>query len=202
MLRHGLIHIFVFVGLLALAGCAEEETSYANQTQQFETFLSGSHVPSLVSEEVAVASTEELEFYEKMGQTAYRYIRHYYDPERESRPEVEWGDRISMTFWIYSFENRAITINTMPLYTNDGALRAALIETGLNVGYWSFEPLEVTVGETPILKGAELALPGCREKDTVEVYMTYNLAYGSGLVGIIPEETPVAFFYTIDSVEK
>lgn len=201
MFRYGL-HIVLSVLLLSLIGCAEDETSYANQTQQIESFLSGSHVPPLVTAEEANASTGDLEFYEKFGATAYRYIRHYYDPERKERPEVEWGDRITMTFWLYAFDNRAITANTMPLYTNDGSLRAALIDAGLNVGYWSFEPLSVTVGKTSLLNGAELALPGCREKDTVEVYMTYTEGYGDELVGIVPQETPVAFFYTINSVEK
>lgn len=201
MSRQGL-HIILPLLLLMLAGCAEEETQYDTQVQQFESFLTGSHVPPLVTKEEAETSVGELEFYEKFGQTAYRYIRHYYDPERASRPEVEWGDRITLTYWIYAFQNRAITINTMPLYTNDASLRMALIDAGLNISYWSFDPMPVTVGETPLLRGADMTLTGCREKDTVEVYMTYTLGYGNGLVGTIPSETPVAFFYTINSVEK
>jgi hypothetical protein len=47
-----------------------------------------------------------------------------------------------------------------------------------------------------------LSLPGCREKDTVEVYMTYNMAYGDALINFIPEQSPIAVFYTIDSVRK
>ena len=60
----------------------------------------------------------------------------------------------------------------------------------------------VRVGGGSFVEGVELSLPGCREKDTVEVYMTYNMAYGDALINFIPEQSPIAVFYTIDSVRK
>ena len=53
-----------------------------------------------------------------------------------------------------------------------------------------------------IIKGMADALLGCREGDAVEVYMTYNMAYGDALINFIPEQSPIAVFYTIDSVRK
>ena len=41
------------------------------------------------------------------------------------------------------------------------------------------------VGGGSFVEGVELSLPGCREKDTVEVYMTYNMAYGDALINFI-----------------
>jgi hypothetical protein len=32
--------------------------------------------------------------------------------------------------------------------------------------------------------------------------MTYNMAYGDALINFIPEQSPIAVFYTIDSVRK
>ena len=151
------------------------------QQQQFESFLSGSHQPRLVTEQEAMSSDEDLDFYSTFGRWSYRYIYHYYDSERQTRPEAEIGDEVDLVFWVYLFENRAITASTMPIYTNDRKWAEKLQEQGLDT---------------------KLSLPGCREKDTVEVYMTYNMAYGDALINFIPEQSPIAVFYTIDSVRK
>ena len=79
-------------------------------------------------------------------------------------------------------------------------MQAQLREAGLNTEYWPVEPLKVKIGETNILKGVELSLIGCREGDAVEVYMTIDAAYGDTVVGVVPEETAVAWYYTIASV--
>ena len=52
-----------------------------------------------------------------------------------------------------------------------------------------------------IIKGLYEALLGCREGDYVESYMTYNMAYGDKYVSTIPRESPVAWFFTVESVE-
>ena len=172
------------------------------QQQQFESFLSGSHQPRLVTEQEAMSSDEDLDFYSTFGRWSYRYIYHYYDSERQTRPEAEIGDEVDLVFWVYLFENRAITASTMPIYTNDRKWAEKLQEQGLDTKYWSFEPRPVRVGGGSFVEGVELSLPGCREKDTVEVYMTYNMAYGDALINFIPEQSPIAVFYTIDSVRK
>ena len=49
----------------------------------------------------------------------------------------------------------------------------------------------------------QAALVGCREKDVVELYMTYNQAYGEKLImGLMTKQCPVAFFCTINKVTK
>ena len=168
----------------------------------FESFHSGSHQPRLVTEQEAMSSDEDLDFYSTFGRWSYRYIYHYYDSERQTRPEAEIGDEVDLVFWVYLFENRAITASTMPIYTNDRKWAEKLQEQGLDTKYWSFEPRPVRVGGGSFVEGVELSLPGCREKDTVEVYMTYNMAYGDALINFIPEQSPIAVFYTIDSVRK
>ena len=52
-----------------------------------------------------------------------------------------------------------------------------------------------------ILKGLRYALLGCREGDEVEAYMTYNMAYGDANFSTIPRESPVAWFFTVETVE-
>ena len=179
-------HILL-AALLVVTGCGEDDKVLPEQQQQFESFLSGSHQPRLVTEQEAMSSDEDL---------------HYYDSERQTRPEAEIGDEVDLVFWVYLFENRAITASTMPIYTNDRKWAEKLQEQGLDTKYWSFEPRPVRVGGGSFVEGVELSLPGCREKDTVEVYMTYNMAYGDALINFIPEQSPIAVFYTIDSVRK
>lgn len=192
----------LLLSLLVLTGCAEDDKVLPEQRKQFETFLSKTHNPPLFTEQEAVESGEEVDFYSTMGESTYRYIANYYDPERQQRKEVEWGDTVDMIFWAYVFTNSAVTAATMPFLTNDATLRAKLEASGLNTEYWPFEQKVVRVGETPLIRGVEMSLPGCRERDTVEVYMTYNMAYGDALVNIIPEQSPIAYFFTIDKVRK
>ncbi len=194
-------HILL-AALLVVTGCGEDDKVLPEQQEQFESFLSGSHQPRLVTEQEAMSSDEDLDFYSTFGRWSYRYIYHYYDSERQTRPEAEIGDEVDLVFWVYLFENRAITASTMPIYTNDRKWAEKLQEQGLDTKYWSFEPRPVRVGGGSFVEGVELSLPGCREKDTVEVYMTYNMAYGDALINFIPEQSPIAVFYTIDSVRK
>ena len=67
---------------------------------------------------------------------------------------------------------------------------------------WSIEPLKVTLGETDMIEGLELALEGCREKDSVQVYMTSNLAYGRKNLGSVPKNSMVAWYMKIEKVTK
>lgn len=199
------IHILL-LALLALTGCKkDEDTVLPQQQDQFVTFLTGSHLPELVSAEEAEESTSNPEFYTTEGNTAYRYIRHFYDSDRSARPQVEKGDRVTLTYWVYYFSGTQPSIYgsaTAPLWTNDPLLQPALENIGYDTSEWSFEPFAMKVGAGEIMRGADLSLPGCRERDTVEVYMTYNMAYGASQIGLVPSKSPIAFFCVIDSVEK
>ena len=61
--------------------------------------------------------------------------------------------------------------------------------------------MALDMSSSDIINGLRLALLGCRRGDTVEAYMTYNMAYGDDKFGIIPLESPIAVFFTVDSVE-
>lgn len=102
---------------------------------------SGSHQPRLVTEQEAMSSDEDLDFYSTFGRWSYRYIYHYYDSERQTRPEAEIGDEVDLVFWVYLFENRAITASTMPIYTNDRKWAEKLQEQGLDTKYWVSNPV-------------------------------------------------------------
>lgn len=187
--------------------CSENEEVLPEQQSQIRSYLRSSHTPKLISEtEKSVSLDVDPPFYSVAGDSAYRYIRNYYAQGREARPQVEYGDEVQVTFRMYLFENKDIVFEgdkmTMPFYSNDAKLEDAYYAAGLTPGAWTFEPLIVELGRTQILKGFELSLVGCRERDTVETYMTYNLAYGDKTFGIVPKESPVAIYFTVDAVKK
>ena len=192
----------LLAALLLLAGCSQEEETLPNQRNSIVSFLTSPHAPQLISEEaVAESPDENPPFYTAKGNTVYRYISNYYDSGRASRAEVKSGSRVSITFRAYVFSMRNITDSDMPFFTNDPDLEQALYEAGLTPGVWKFEPMELTLGQSGIIKGLELALLGCRQGDEVECYMTYNMAYGDTNFATIPRESAVAIFFTVNGVD-
>lgn len=192
----------LLAALLLLAGCSQEEETLPNQRNSIVSFLTSTHAPQLISEEaVAESPDENPPFYTAKGNTVYRYISNYYDSGRASRAEVKSGSRVSITFRAYVFSMRNITDSDMPFFTNDPDLEQALYEAGLTPGVWKFEPMELTLGQSGIIKGLELALLGCRQGDVVECYMTYNMAYGDTNFATIPRESAVAIFFTVNGVD-
>ncbi len=186
---------------------SEEVDTRSDQASQLRRYLGSTHKPTLLSEEAARTSLDiDPPFYTATGDSVYRYIRNYYTDGRDGRAQVEWGDAVRLTFrmYLFTFENIVDTGRelTMPYYSNDASLEEAYYAAGLSPGGWNFEPLETVVGAGEIINGLERALVGCRERDTVEVYMTYNMAYGDDPLGVIPGESPIAVFFTVDGVTK
>ena len=178
--------------LLLSAGCKQDDEVLPRQKQSIVSFLTGSHSPRLIAEEDLAASIDvDPPYYTVSGNTVYRYIANIYDADRPSRPEVGRRSRVTVTYRAYLFENRAIDARTMPYDSNDPAVPGA----------WVSEPLVVEMDGGGIINGLRQALLGCRKGDVVEAYMTYNMAYGDENFGIVPLESPVAWFFTVDDVE-
>lgn len=184
-----------------LAGCKQDDEILPDQQKRIVSFLTSSHSPRLVSAD-DLEEDSQLPFYTVAGDAVYRYIESYYNPDRTNWPEVTETSKITLTFRAYLFAGfSAITEQTMPYYTNDPQLEEAFYKAGLTPGEWSFEPLAVDMASADIINGLYLALVGCRQGDQVEAYMTYNMAYGDENFSIIPRESPVAIFFTVNSVE-
>ncbi len=199
---------FKYILLLALPllwSCSDEDyDTLEDQRDDIVTFLTTKHSPTLIAEEdVAESLDYQPAFYTVSGSTVYRYIDDYYNTDREEWRVVQEGDAIYITFWCYDFSTTTSAPSSSTLlYTNDPLYEDAYIEAGLNVEYWDFSPKRIVLGSGEILKSIETALVGCREGDSIELYMTYNMAYGSGWVGLSSLEEPFAFFCTIDSIEN
>lgn len=187
---------------ICVAGCGEDEDIYSKQLSQLESFMTGTL--ALKTEEQAKDPSlgeENPDFYTTHGDMTCRWIKNYYDADRETRPLVEVGSTIYITMSIYEFSFKRISTSQVPLYTNNVLMKDLLKDAGLNIEYWSFDPYIIEVGKTPTIKGLAESLEGCREGDIVEIYMTYTMAYGSDELGLVAPDSPLAIHFTIDYIE-
>ena len=186
--------------LLPLLVACEQEDTLLSERDKIEKYLTSSR--HMVSEsEVGDVIENNPPFYNVFGRYAYRHIVNYYDEGREERPVVELGDKIEIRFDAYIFTGSEPT--KANLYWSN--IHETIIDVGDKSSYtldWSTDPLAIELGRTDILEGLELALPGCREADSVQVYMSSNLAYGKKLIGVVPKNSMVAWYMKIEKVTK
>ncbi|MBQ3172855.1 MAG: FKBP-type peptidyl-prolyl cis-trans isomerase [Alistipes sp.] len=195
--------IAVVVVALLISGCSNDtDTVLTSQQTGIERYLTGSHQPRLIVEDdIGNSLDDEPQFYTRWGMNIYRYIATYYAEGRDGRDEVRKGSTIEIVYTAYIFNNAAPTITNM-FATNDAESLAKLEEMGLDADYeWTTEPMRVKIGADELLSGLETALKGCREGDSVEVYLTYEAAYGKHYVGKVPSKSSVVWFVDIVNVE-
>lgn len=193
-------HFLTILFLLPLLVSCEQEDTILSERDKIEKYLTSSR--RMVSEsEVGDVIENNPDFYSVFGRYAYRHIVNYYDKGRDERPIVEMGDNIEIRFNAYTFTGSEPTLSN--LYWSN--IHETIIDVGDKSNYtldWSTEPLAIKLGSTEILEGLELALPGCREADSVQVYMSSNLAYGKKLIGVVPKNSMVAWYMKIEKVTK
>lgn len=190
--------------VMALVSCNNEnDTVLTSQQTSISRYLTTSHQPKLIPEsEIANALDNEPQFYTNWELDIYRYIATYYDEGREDKAVVERGSEIAITYKAYIFSGSKPTMANL-YATNDAATIAELEAQGLNTSYeWSDEPMVVTMGREEILPGLETALIGCVEGDSVEIYLTFDAAYGKHYVGMVPAKSAVVWYIDIVSVTK
>lgn len=199
--------VFAVLSVLGalLGSCSQDEDTLATQQNRIESYLRSTHSPRLIPASER-AEGEEVPFYSISGSRVYRYVTNFFAPGRDERPEVTASSAVTITFraYVFNFANIVTggTTVTMPYYTNDPLLFDAFLSLeGFNPELWSFEPLRLEMSGDDILKGLRHALLGCREGDEVEAYMSYNMAYGKDNFSLVPRESPIAIFFTVNSVE-
>ena len=189
----------ILILLATLAGCKQEDT-LLSERDKIEKYLTSSR-RMVADTELGNVIEDNPAFYSVFGRYAYRHIVNYYDAGREDRPVVEWGDRLEIRFDAYTFTGSEPSTSAI-YWSNNPEIIQELGKKSGNTLDWSTEPLAITLGTTAILEGLERALPGCHEADSVQVYMTSNLAYGKHLVGVVPKNSMVAWYMKIEKVTK
>lgn len=199
-----LLYIAIVVSGLVSWGCKKDENTLNTQQTSIVRYLESSHSPRLISESAANESLDNNPpYYTVYNNEAYRYVATMYDADRAGKRKISEGDRVAIRFNAYVF-NYSSLANVMPYWSNIPEVIEAMEETagGLDPEYWSTEPLVLVAGSGDVIKGVSRALVGCCEGDEVEVYMTYEAAYGSRDVGMVAKESPIAWLFTIESVEN
>ena len=199
------VAVLVVVALAAafVVSCSNENDSVlTTQQNKIASYLTSSHQPRLIPEsEVSASLDSEPQFYTQWGLDIYRYIATYYDEGRDEWQEVTSRSTMEIVYTAYVFPNAKPTIANM-YATNDPDSIAELEKLGLNTEYeWTTDPMVVTLGKEEILPGLETALVGCREGDSVEIYLTYDEAYGKHYVGMVPAKSAVVWFIDIVDVK-
>jgi FKBP-type peptidyl-prolyl cis-trans isomerase 2 len=133
---------------------------------------------------------EEPAFYTHWNLNVFRYIATFYDEDRDSKPIITDGTTFDIKYTAYTFKSGAPTINDM-FATNDPEKIEELYRGYDDENIWSTEPMRITLGRQALVSGLERALEGCREGDKVEVYLTFEAAYGKNYVGMVPSKTAV-----------
>ncbi|MBQ0079966.1 MAG: FKBP-type peptidyl-prolyl cis-trans isomerase [Alistipes sp.] len=138
-------------------------------------------------------------FYSYFGNRAYFHIPTFYDEGRESRREIFAGNLLRLRFTAYVFTSSEPDISSV-YFSNDSLVikklqnAVKLSPVSLN---WGTEPLELVAGVGDIIPGVDQALLKCRDKDSLQVYMSFNMAYGKNIIGVVPKRSAVAWYIKI-----
>ena len=195
--------VMTLVMTLAMSCSNQTDTTLTQQQNSIGSYLKNSHQPRLIPEaEIGESLEENPKFYTQWGLDIYRYIATYYDEERASKPVVALGDEVALRYSAYLFKSSRPTSGDL-FATNDEAKIQELVSAGLDASYeWSSEPLVVTFGNGEILDSLEIALEGCHEGDSVEVYLTFEAGYGNHILGMVPKKSVMVWYIDILSVTK
>ena len=177
------------IALLSISCNNDADTVLASQQKAIENYLTGSHNPRLI-EENAESMEDQPQFYTHWALNVFRYIATYYDEGRDSKPAISKGTTFDIKYSAYTFKSSKPKIDDL-FATNDQAKIDELYSGYDDETILSSDPMRVTLGNGDLVSGLERALEGCREGDKIEVYLTYEAAYGKKYIGMVPSKSAV-----------
>lgn len=197
-----IVAVVALAATLSLSCSNENDSVLTNQQSKISSYLTSSHQPRLIAESQVSESLEsEPQFYTQWGLDIYRYIATYYAEGRDEWTEVTANSTIEIVYTAYVFPNGKPSTANM-YATNDPDSIAELERLGLNTEYeWTTDPMQVRLGREELLPGLETALVGCRMGDSVEIYLTYDEAYGKHYIGLVPPKSAVVWYIDIVNVK-
>lgn len=178
------ICIFVLAVVAMIAACTTYDEAAPNQRKQIENYLTSNELSYVITNDSAYIHLAG----NKYGLT-----------DEESRPAgAKKGEKVTFNVEAYEFTS---TPSSTPYYTNKRYL-AEVISPDLDISFWNFDPIEITIGRGEILKPLEDALDGSLGGDSLAVFLTSSLAYGQEGMGMVKPNTAVMFVLTVEQVEE
>lgn len=198
-----LIYTVMVLCAALLCGCTDDEDMLTKQKDSIVRYLTSSR--RLIDEQEVISSLDENPpFYTVFNNSSYRHITNYYEAGREEWMEVEPNSIIDIQFNAYIFSGSEP--NLASTYWSNIPATISAIEASNKHQYdkliWSTDPLTVRLGRGEVIEGLEAALIGCRDQDSIQVYMTSQAAYGKHIIGSVPKNSPVAWYIKILSVTR
>lgn len=186
-----------------LSSCSNDEEMLTKQKDSIVKYLTSSR--RLIDEqEVSSSLDENPPFYTAFNNSSYRHITNYYEQGRDEWMLVEPNSIIDIQFNAYIFSGSEPSMKDV--YWSNIPETISALEASNRHQYdhliWSKEPLTVRLGRGEVLKGLEDALVGCRDQDSVQVYITSQAAYGKHIIGSVPKNSSVAWYIKILSVTR
>lgn len=199
-----LLYISALVLAMVFTGCNDDEDYFTSQQNDMVKYLTTRRI--IAEEEIPNVIEENPAFYTTFGRSTYRFITNYYDAGREDWSQVEVGSVVDILFDAYVFSGSEPSRSITSLYWSNIPESISKLEnsTANKQAHltWSTEPLSIKVGNGDVIEGLDQALVGCRDQDSVQLYISYNMAYGKQLVGTVPKKSAVAWYIKILNVTK
>ena len=181
VLKISLSVVVALAAVVAMSCSNESDQKLISQQSAISNYLKGSHKPKLIPEEELSSSLDEQpEYYVQWGLDLYRYIATMYAEGRDSWVEIDADSSVAIRYKAYIFTNGAPSVSAL----------------------YATNPYVIQLGTTDVIEGLEQALVGCREGDSVEIYMTYEMAYGKQFIGMIPSRSSVVWYVDILEVKQ
>lgn len=179
--------------------CKKDEDDTLSKQQTSITSYLRNNRRMVEEKELPQVLEENPPFYTQLSLDLYRTIPNYYDKERKERKDVTVGSEIEVNLNAYIFTSGEPQLAA--LYWCNNPAMIYLIKNGTPNPFvtldWPREPISVTVGRKEVIRGVDEALVGCKELDSVQVYMTFQKAYGSNIIGVVPKKSAVAWYIKI-----
>ena len=198
-----LIYMAIVFASALVCGCENDVDMLTEQKNAIVKYLTSTR-RMVAQEDVGSVIEENPAFYTAFGQSTYRHITNFYEEGRDEWNEVGATSSVTINFAAYTFGSSEPTINDLYWSNIPAIISEVEAKSGHNYSdlIWSDKPLVVQLGRGEIIEGLEAALIGCRDQDSVQIYMTSEAAYGKNIIGSVPKSTPVAWYIKILNVIK
>lgn len=183
-----LLTVAIAASILASCSASDEDTIIPDQREAIKKFL----------------DTNELAYEEVNG-----VFRHFGYRESPANGNIARnGKNIGIFFELYGFPYARASSSTNPmapiptnsLYSNKPFVQDTLRKIGLNTDYWPQGVFNTTLGSKELMAGLNRGLAGCREGDSVLLFITSNLAFGNVPVPGLDENTAILYIVNLETV--